>query len=110
GVEHQFVLAAALFEIDERQTALRYPRNREVEADLGLVAPIGRTVRHQQDFPAGLRDAFDDVGAPDILADGNADPYAVEHDRPRHGSRREHAFLVEHAGVRQIDLEALRLD
>ena len=110
AVEHQLVLAADLVEIDQRQTALRYPRNREVEASLGLVAPIGRTVRHQQDFPAGLRDAFDDVGAPDILADGNADPHAVEHDRARHGSRREHAFLVEHAVVRQIDLEALGLD
>jgi hypothetical protein len=55
---------------------------------------------------AGLADAFDRLGTPDVLADGHAQADAAEIDRPGHRSRREHPLLVEHAVVRQIDLEA----
>ena len=47
---------------------------------------------------------------PGILADRQAEPHAAEVDRAGHRSRREHALLVEHAVVRQVDLETDGLD
>ena len=109
AVEHQLVLAADLVDVDERQAALGDARDRDVEADVALVAPIGRAVRHDQHFGAGLGQALDHSRAPqcpDILADRHAEAHAAEVDRPGQRARREHALLVEHAVVRQVDLEA----
>ena len=82
----------------------------DVLADGELVALVGRGVGDEQDFAAGLEDAFDRVRTPDVLADRNADAHAAEHDRPRRRPRREHPLLVEDAVVGQIDLEPDRLD
>src|SRR5262249_38501393 len=105
-----FVLAAHLVEIDQRQPRLDHARHRDVEAMGGLVAPIRRAVRHQQNLAAGLAHALDYVGAPDVLADGNADAHAPEHDRPGHGAGYEPPLLVEHAVIGQVDLVADRFD
>ena len=110
AVEHQFVLAADHVEVDQRQPGIDDARHRDVQTMLRLAAPVRRAVRHQQDFAARLAEAFDDFGTPDVLADRNADPHALDQNRARHRTRLEHAFLVEHAVVRQIDLEAHRLD
>jgi hypothetical protein len=106
AVEHDLVLPAHRVEIDQRQAALDHARDRDVETDLGLLAVVGRAVRHQQDFAAGFGQALDHIGTPDVLANGNADANTAQHDRPRHRSDREHALLVEHAVVRQVDLVA----
>ena len=109
AVEHQLVLPADLVDVDQRQAALGDARDRDVEPHVVLVAPVGRAVRHDQDLGAGLGQALDHVlgrPTPDVLADRDADPHAAEIDRAGHRPRREHALLVEHAVVRQIDLEA----
>ena len=105
AVEHQFVLAADLVEIDQRQGMLGDARDREIEPRLVLVAPIGRAVRHDQDFGAGLGEALDHLLAPDVLADRDAEPNAAEIDRAGQRPGRKHPLLVEHAVIRQIDLE-----
>ncbi len=110
AVEHQFILGADLIDIDGRQALLGDARDRDVEPHVALLPPIGRAVRHHQQFGAGLRQALDDFLAPDVLADRQAQPHAAEIHRPRHRPRREHPLFVEHAVVRQIDLEAQRRD
>ena len=57
AVEHELVLAADLVDVDQRQVALGDARDRDVEADVVLVAPVGRAVRHDQQFGAGLGQA-----------------------------------------------------
>ena len=110
AVEYEFVLAADHVEIDERQAALDDARNGDVLANGELVALVRRGVADQQDFAAGFEDAFDRVGAPDVLADRHADAHAAKHDRPRRRPGRKHPLLVEDAVIRQIDLEPHRLD
>lgn len=61
AVEDQLVLAANLVQIDQRQPALGDPRHHDGQPEIGLVAGIGRAVRHHQDFGAGLGETFDDV-------------------------------------------------
>ncbi len=108
AVEDQFVLAADLVEVDERQSGLRHPRGRDVEALLRLAAPIGRTIRHQQHLGAGLGEALDDVAGPDVLADRDAETNAAKIHRARQRPRREDALFVEHAVIGQVDLEPNR--
>ena len=110
ALEHQFVLAADLVEIDQRQAAFDDPRHGDVLADRELVALIGRGVGHEQDFAAGLGDALDRVRPPDVLADRHADAHAAKRRSARARARAEHALLVEHAVIGQIDLEPHRLD
>ena len=110
ALEHQFVLAADLVEIDQRQPAFDDARHRDALANGELVAFVRGGVGDQQDFAAGLEDAFDRVGAPDVLADRHADPHAAKDDRPRRGPRRKHPLLVKNAVIGQIDLEAHRFD
>jgi hypothetical protein len=112
AVEHQFVLATDLVEIDQWQAALGNAGDRDRQPEVVLVARVGRAVRHHQDFRAGLGETLDDIFVffrffePDVLADGNADPDAVDGHRPRGGTAGEQTLLVEHAVVRQIGLEA----
>ena len=54
AVEHQLVLAADLIDVDERQARLGDARDRDIEADVALVVPIGRAVRHDEDFAAAF--------------------------------------------------------
>ena len=110
AVVDDLVLAAHLVEIDEGQAALDHALDAELDTHVGLAGLIGRAVGHQQDLAAGLGDAFDDVGRPDILADRHADADAPEDDRPGHRAGREDALVVEHAVVRQVDLVALADD
>ena len=116
AVEHQFVLAADLVEIDQRQPAFGDAGNRDRQPHIVLVARVRRAVGHDQDFRAGLGETFDDVFVfggflePDVLADGHADPDAAHRYRARGGSAREHALFVEHAVIRQVGLEADRRD
>ena len=72
--------------------------------------PVGGAVQHQQNFAAGLGDAFDRLRTPDVLAHRQAQPHAAEIHRAWHRPGREHALLVEHAVVRQVDLVAQRDD
>ena len=104
--EHQFVLAADLVEINERQPAFHDAGHRDAFANGELVALVRGGVGDQQDFAAGLEDAFDRVGAPDVLADRHANAHAAKDDRPRRRPRRKHALLVKNAIIGQIDLEA----
>ena len=110
ALEHQFVLAADLVQIDERQPAFDDARHRDAFANGELVAFVRGGVGDQQDFAAGLEDAFDRVGAPDVLADRHADAHPAKDDRPRRRPRRKHALLVKNAIIGQIDLEAHRFD
>ena len=110
AVIDDLVLAADLIEIDEGQAALDHALDAELHAHVGLAGLIGRTVGHQQDFAAGLGDAFDDIGCPHILADRHADSDTAKDQRSRHRAGREDALVVEHAIVRQVDLEALADD
>ena len=110
ALEHELVLPADHVEIDQRQAALDHARHRDVLADDELVALIGRGVADEQDLAAGLEDALDRVRPPDVLADRDADPDAAKDDRPRRRAGDEHPLLVEHAVVRQVDLEPHRLD
>ncbi len=110
ALEDEFVLAADLVEIDQRQAAFDDARDGDVLADRELVALVRRGVGDEQDFAAGLGDAFDRIGPPDVLADRHADAHAAKDDRPRRGAGPEHALFVEHAVIGQIDLEAHRLD
>jgi hypothetical protein len=103
-------LPADLVEVDERQPAFRDPRDRDAEPLVGLAAPIGRAVRHEQDLAAGLGDALDDLVAPNVLADRDADAETANHHRAGQRPRLEHPLLVENAVVRQVDLEAHRVD
>jgi hypothetical protein len=98
AVEHQLILPADLVEIDQRQTALGDAGNRDRQPQIVLVARIGRAVRHDKDFRAGLGEAFDDVLVflglfePDVLADGNADPDAADGTGPAAGPRANRRF------------------
>ncbi len=83
AVEHQFVLAADLIDVNQRQACLGHARHRDVETDVGLVAPIGRAIRHDQKLGAGFGQALDDVFViapvgPGILANRQAEPYAAK--------------------------------
>ncbi len=106
AVVDDLVLAADLVEIDKGQAALDHTPDAELHAHVGLADLVGRGVGHQQDLAAGLGDALHDVGGPHVLADRHAEAHAAEHQRPRHRARRKHALVVEHAVVRQVDLEA----
>ena len=114
AVEHQFVLAADLIEIDQRKRAFGDARHRDRKPDIALVARVRRAVRHNQDLGAGLSETLDDVFVvlgllkPDILADGNADADAADRERAGGGPAREQTLFVEHAVVRQVSLEADR--
>ena len=110
AVEYQLVLAADLIQINQRQAGLDHAAERDVEPFLGFAAPIGRAVRHQEDFAAGFGQALDHFGAPDILADRYPDASALDHNRTGQRAGRENPFFVEHAVIRQIDLEADCLD
>ena len=112
AVEHQFVLAADLVEIDQRRPAFGDAGHRDRQPQIVLVARIGRAVRHHQDFGAGFGEALDDVLVvlglfqPDVLADRHADADAADRHRARSGSAREQALFVEHAVIRQVRLVA----
>jgi len=59
--------------------------------------------------------AFDDVlvvapVGPGVLADGYPKPHATEAHRTGHGPGGEHPLFVEHAVIRQVDLEADGVD
>ena len=115
AVENQFVLTADLVDIEERQTRVGDARHRHVEANFGLVAPVRRAIGNDENFRAGLGEAFHHVlvvtpVGPGIFADRQAETYAAEAHRPRHRTRSKHALFVEHAVVRQVDLVAQRLD
>ena len=64
--------------------------------------PLGE-IRNSE--PVSCRHSHDLV-LPDVLADRHADAHAAEADRTRHRADVEHALLVEHAVVGQVDLEA----
>src|SRR6516164_10634320 len=88
AVEHQFVLAADLIDIDQRQSRLGNSLDADVEPDLGLVAPIRRAIRHDENLGTGLGKTFDDILVvapigPCVLADRYAEPHAAIADRAR---------------------------
>ncbi len=105
AVEHQFVLAADLVDVDQRQAGFAGALARHLQP-LGLRgAAERRTVGHQNDLgPLGLQ-----LGAraapPDILADRHADLHAAEIEQARLRARREDTLFVEHAIVGQVQLE-----
>ena len=111
AVEDELVLAADLVDIDDRQVAFGHARDRDVEPDIVLVAPIGRAVGHHQKLRAGLRQRLDDIlvvapVGPDVFADRNPEAHAAKVDRAGRRPRSKHATLVEHAIVRQVDFQA----
>ena len=110
ALEDKLVLAAHLVDVDERQARLDDARHRDIEAFGNDAAAVGRGIGDEQNFATGLGDAFDRLRLPDILADRNADADAAEIHRPRQGTGRKDAFLVEDAVIRQIHLETERGD
>ena len=115
AVEHQFVLAADLIDVNERQSRLGDARDADVEPHVDLIAPVRRTVGHDKDFGAGLGQALDDIlviapVGPGVLADRQAEPHAAKADRPGHRAGGKDALLVEHAVIRQVDLETDGVD
>ncbi len=110
ALEHQFVLPADHVEVDQRQAALDHAIDRDVLADRQLVALVRRGVGDEQDLAAGLENAFDWVGSPDVLADRHPDAHALKDDRAGRGAGHEHPLFVEDAVIRQVDLEPHRLD
>jgi hypothetical protein len=108
AVEDEFVLAAKLVGVEDRQVAFDHLADDHLVADVDLAAIIGRTVRHQQHFRAAFGQRLADAEiAPDILADRNAEPDAAKIDRARHRTLVENALLVELAVIGQVDLVAL---
>ena len=55
-----------------------------------------------EDLGAGLGERFDDLRAPDVLADRHAEAHAADVEGARHRPGREDALFVEHAVVRQV--------
>ena len=110
AVEHELVLTADLVDVEERQAALDDATDGDVHAHVGLGPIERRAVGRDEDLRAGLAQALDDVGTPDILANRHAKAHAAKIDRTGHRPRREHALFVEHAVVRQVDLETHRFD
>ena len=112
AVEDEFVLAAELVGVEQRQATLDHLADRHLVAHGHLGAVIRRAVRHQQNFGAALSQRLADAEfAPDVLTDRDAQAHAAEIDRSGHvGTGLEDAFLVELAIVGQVDLEAFGND
>ena len=110
SVEDQFVLAAHLVRIDQRQLGLADAGNGAIEADILLVALKGRAVDDDHDFGARFHQALGDLGEPHVLADHGAEADAAKRDRPRQPGAREHPHLVEDAVVGQLVLVSSRRD
>ncbi len=71
---------------------------------------IGAAVRHDQDFRAGLGQAFGNLGEPHILADHDPEPNPLERDGTGKRPGLENTVLIEDAIVRQLVLEAAGSD
>ena len=116
AVEHQFVLTADLIEIDQRQTAFGNARDGDRQTHVVLLARVRRTVRHDQNFGAGLGQALDDVLVffrlfhPCVFTDGDANPHAADRYRSCCRPARKHALFVEYAVVRKVSLETQSRD
>ncbi len=110
AVEDEFVLAAELVHIGERQAALLDAADGELHARVVLVEVVGRTVRHEDDLGARCFQAFDHVGEPDVLADGHADADTANVEGAGHRALVEDAGLVEDGIIRQVDLGAVAAD
>ena len=81
------------------------------QPDRELVALVGRGVGHQQDFAAGLERCTRPGPAPRCpRRSARRCARRLNDDRPRRRAGAEHPLLVEHAVIRQIDLEPHRLD
>ena len=76
----------------------------------GFVQSKGEPLGEMRISAPHLGQALDDVRTPDVLADRHAEANAAKVDRARHRPWREHALFVEHAVVRQVDLEAHGFD
>ena len=109
-VEDELVLPAHLVEVGHGQARLGDTRHDEVEAHVILVALEGRAIGREQDFRSRLGQRLAGLFRPDVLADGNAKPHAPEGDGAGCRTSIEHALLVEHAIVGQVELVAHRLD
>ena len=108
AVEDQFVLTTELIGEDQRQACLDHLAQRHLMAHVDFPPVIGRAIRHEQDFGAGLSQRFADAEiVPDLLADRHADPHAAKIDRPRHLAFDENALLIELAVIGQINLVAV---
>ena len=110
AIKHQLVLSAHLIEINHRQARLLHPRHRAIQPDVEFVTLIGRAIGHQQNFAPRLGDTFHRIRAPDVLADRNANPHTLKHNRPRQRAGRKHALFIKHAIIGQIHLEAHRFN
>ncbi len=110
AVEHELVLSAHLIDVSERQPRFLHARLGNAVTHVLLVDPIGRAVGHDEQFRPSDSQRLAHLLAPDILADRNAELDPAKVDRRRHRPRSEHPLLVEHAVIRQVVLEAERLD
>src|SRR5690606_31759708 len=105
AVENELILAADLVDIGERQPGLGHARHRDIHADVDLSPVEWRAVGYNEELGAALREALGNFICPDVFADGHADLDAAEVDRTGKRARVEHALLVEHTVVWQIDFE-----
>ena len=72
----------------------------------GFVQSNGEPLDKMRMSAPRLGQAFDDVWVPDVLANRHADAYTTDFDRVRQRPRIKDPLLIEHAVVRQLDLEA----
>ena len=108
AVEHQLVLTADLVDVDERRVAVGRPRGEHPLAVGGLASVVRRGVDVDGELgtAVGLHGERS-IGAPDVLADADADVDATDHEQlERIGlvAGSEVAGLVEHRVVGQQTL------
>ena len=109
AVEDKLVLAANLIDVEHRKAGFHDARDGDVFALCPLFEREWRAIGHNEEFGAALGEAFGDRIGPDVFANGQAEPDAVEAHRPWHRAGGEVPLLVENAVVRQIGLIAQRL-
>ena len=110
AVEGEFVLPADAVEEGERQAGFDDAADRRAEPPVVLADLIGRAVRDDKNFGAGLGEAFGDVGEPDVFADRYAETNIAKRQRAGQRARVEDALLVEGAVVGQQMLARDRRD
>ena len=101
AVEHQFVLPANQVGVKDGQAIFDRPLSQDLQPQPAFAGVKGRGVQIEQQLRTGLGGLAHRPGLPHILADGDADPRALEFEHQRFRARHEIAFLVEHTVIGQ---------
>ncbi|CAI8195724.1 MAG: Uncharacterised protein [SAR116 cluster bacterium] len=104
------VLPADQRHIDQRQAGFRYPCHSVGNTLVPLADLERRSIDRHNHLGTGLGKTFDNIRAPDILADWQSQPPSPDHDRPRHLSGGKIPAIVKDAVGWQPNLVAAGLD